>query len=348
MAGVRLATRPTSRALLQEFRAVPDIHVTALAEEVAFSDPALEGFEIARVPRSGLARLASMAIQARRRRPDVLHSIYFAPYLTGMPQVLTIHDISYEMYPEFFTRAERVRGQTLVRDGARRADKVITVSEKSRRDLVERYGLDDGKVVAIHNGVGRRFLDAPRMVVEPIGDRPLRILAIGTLQPRKNLVRLLKAVRSASTARPVHLRVVGPDGYQADVIKEALAGVATVEVVGYVPDEALVAEYQRSDMLVYPSIYEGFGLPVVEAMACGVPVVTTTGGSLPEVAGDAAVIVDPFDVSALNEAILRLADDIGHRRSLVDKGYERSARFTWAASAERHVAVYRSVAGSSA
>lgn len=333
------------RALLREYQSMADLQVTAFVEAGAVEEEAVREFATQPVPRSGFRRLLSMAIGARRRRPDVMHSIYFAPYFASVPQVLTIHDISFEMYPEFFTRAERLRGKTLIRDGARRADMVVTVSETSRRDLVERYHLSEDKVIAIHNGVGRRFLDAPTKPIESIGDRPVRILAVGTLQPRKNLERLLAAVRHASQTRPIQLRVVGPDGFQASLIKEALQGSAVVEVVGYVPDNRLISEYQGADMLVYPSLYEGFGLPIVEAMACGVPVVTSTGGSLPEVAGDAAVVVEPRDTASISDAILRLADDVELRRTLVSRGHERAAKFSWAVSAERHLEVYRSLAG---
>jgi glycosyltransferase involved in cell wall biosynthesis len=221
------------------------------------------------------------------------------------------------------------------------------VSETSRRDLIERYGLREDRVVAIPNGVAPRFTAQAPPSMEPIGDRPLRVLAIGTLQPRKNLLRLLDAVRQVGTHRPVALRVVGPDGYQAGVIRDALgdAGGVQVEVAGYVADEDLPAEYRAADMLVYPSLYEGFGLPVVEAMACGLPVVTSTKGSLPEVAGDAALIVDPLDEAAIAEAISRLAADDELRRDLSARGRERARRYTWAAAAARLVDVYREVSG---
>jgi glycosyltransferase involved in cell wall biosynthesis len=334
------------RALLREYGERDDLQVTSLVEDAALADAAVQAARKRTVPRSGLLRLGAMSMAARQARPDVLHAVYFSPYLAGLPVVLTVHDISYELHPEFFGRSERLRGKTLIRDGARRARFVVTVSETSRTDLIERYGLPDDRVVAIHNGVDWRFLDVPERPLGPIGDRPLRVLALGTLQPRKNLARLLEAVRVAAAARPMHLRVVGPDGYQAATIRDALQGSADVEIVGYVGDDELVDQYTGSDMLVYPSIYEGFGLPVVEAMACGVPVITSTGGSLPEVAGDAAVIVDPYDVAAIAAAILRVADDTELRADLVARGRARARHFSWAASADRHIQLYREAAGS--
>jgi glycosyltransferase involved in cell wall biosynthesis len=333
------------RALLREFAGTDAIELTALVERGALADPDVAAFARRQVPASGSLRLASMALAARRAGVDLVHAVYFAPYLSGVPVVLTVHDISYEIHPEFFSRTERWRGRMLIRDSARRARTVVTVSETSRRDIIERYGLAEDRVIAIHNGVSQRLLDVPAPKLESIDDRSVRLLALGTLQPRKNLARLVDAVRIASKTRPIQLRVVGPNGYQAEVIRQRLDGAAEVEVVGYVSEESLVDEYRRADMLVYPSLYEGFGLPVVEAMACGVPVITSTGGALPEVAGDAALIIDPLDEVAISEAILRLADDIELRRDLIGKGRVRARQFTWGRSAERHIQVYRDAAG---
>jgi alpha-1,3-rhamnosyl/mannosyltransferase len=233
----------------------------------------------------------------------------------------------------------------LIRDGARRARFVITVSEASKRDLVELYKLPEDRVIAIHNGVAQRFLDVPVRPQVPIGDRPLRVLAIGTLQPRKNLNRLLEAVKMVAMTRPIRLRVVGPDGYQADTIRDVLDGRAEVEIVGYVGEGELIDEYLNADMLAYASIYEGFGLPVVEAMACSTPVITSTGGSLPEVAGDAAVVVDPLEVGAIADAILRVAEDEDLRATLMARGRLRAKQYSWATSAAQHIDVYRRAAG---
>jgi glycosyltransferase involved in cell wall biosynthesis len=167
------------------------------------------------------------------------------------------------------------------------------------------------------------------------------LLAVGTLQPRKNLLRLLEAIRLLSADLRIELRLVGPAGYQADVIRKRVAGRAAVEFVGYIPDEGLAEEYRRADMLVYPSIYEGFGLPVLEAMACGTPVVTSTGGSLPEVAGDAALVIDPFDVPALAGAIRQIAEDQSVAAGLRARGLARAAVFTWERTASLQAALYR-------
>lgn len=332
------------RELLGELGRRPEVAVTALLEREAHASLGLPpGMARSRVPRQGLARLAVMAWEARRSHPDLLHAIYFAPPLAGVPTVLTVHDISFELHPESFSRSALLRDRVLVRDSARRARRVVTVSEASRRDLIERWRLPEDRVVAIHNGVGDAFLALPPRAIGSIEGRPLRILAVGTLQPRKNLLRLLAAAVRVARERQVHLRVVGPDGHQARIIREALAGATgvRVEIAGYLAQEDLPAEYEAADMLVYPSLYEGFGLPVVEAMATGLPVVTSTRGALPEVAGDAALLVDPLDEAALAAAITRLASDDELRRELSVHGRARAARFTWPDAAGRLIHVYQ-------
>ena len=258
----------------------------------------------------------------------------------------TIHDISFERHPEFFGPRSLVRDRLLIRDAARRATKVIAVSETSRRDLIELWGVHPDRVVAIPNGVSPLFRpEAETNPPEDLSRRPLRVLAVGTLQPRKNLLRLVEAVRLAGRDVPIVLRVIGPDGFQADQIRARLAGATQVQVVGYVPEPQLAREYRWADVFVYPSLYEGFGLPVLEAMASGTPVVTSTAGSLPEVAGDAALLVDPLDSSAIAQAIRRISEDVRLRGELRLRGFQRAAQFPWARTAARHAAVYREAVG---
>jgi glycosyltransferase involved in cell wall biosynthesis len=297
---------------------------------------------IRRVPSNGPGRLAALTLLARQERVDLVHAMYFLPPGTGRRTVLTVHDISFERFPEFFSRRALVRDRLLIRASARAASKVVTVSETSRRDLLELFGLPEDRVVAIPSGVNPRFQPSDDAPWAPFaGERPLRVLAVGTLQPRKNLLRLLDAVTVVAREIPVDLRVVGPDGHQAAAIRRRLAASVETEIVGWLDDDALAAEYRRADIFAYPSIYEGFGLPVVEAMACGTPVVTSTGGSLPEVAGDAALIVDPYDVAALAAAILQIARDRPGAEALRARGLARAATFTWERSAALHAAVYQ-------
>lgn len=331
------------REILRGLRGRDDLELIAAVEAGQRpTDVLAPPVRLRRVPSNGFARLAAMALLARQERADVVHAMYFLPPATGRPTVLTIHDLSFERFPEFFSRRALMRDRFLIRASARAASRVITVSGASGRDLVELYGLQESRVVAIPNGVSPRFRPVDGVAWAPYdGDRPLRVLAVGTLQPRKNLIRLMDALAIVGRELPVQLRVVGPDGHQAAAIRNRLSTSVDTEILGWLDDDALADEYRRANVFAYPSIYEGFGLPVIEAMACGTPVVTSTGGSLPEVAGDAALLVDPYDVAALAAAIRRIAEDRPGAVALRARGLARAATFTWERSAALHAAVYR-------
>ncbi|HEX9043730.1 MAG TPA: glycosyltransferase family 1 protein [Candidatus Limnocylindrales bacterium] len=329
------------RELLRGLRDAPGLEVVAAVEgrnpEAGLLAPPIRR---RRVPANGLGRLAALAVAAHVTQADLLHAVYFLPALVGRPTVVTIHDISFERHPEFFGRRALLRDRLLIRDAARRATRIVTVSERSRQDLAELWGVAEERVDVIHNGVDEVFRPDPSP--PPSGSLdPLRVLAVGTLQPRKNLGRLLDAVAMVARERRVSLRIVGPDGYQAAAIRARAGERADVEIVGYVDRDALAAEYRAAHVLAYPSLYEGFGLPVVEAMASGIPVVTSTGGSLPEIAGDAALVVDALDTAAIADALRRLADDPGLRDGLRQRGLRRAGDFRWATAVERHLETYR-------
>ena len=331
------------RELLRRLPDEPDLEIVAAVEgALELRESPLPRLRLRRVPRNGLGRLGAMAILARQERVDLVHSVYFLPPATGRPTVVTIHDISFERFPEFFSRQRLVRNRILIRASARAASCVITGSQASRREIVERYGVAEERIVAIPYGVAPMFRPAGDWA--PFhGDRPLRILAVGTLEPRKNLTGLFDALRLVSSDVPLSLRVVGPDGYQADQIRERLPSAIEAEVLGWTSEAELADEYRAADVFVYPSIYEGFGLPLLEAMAAGTPVVASTGGSIPEVAGDAALLVDPHDIGGLANAIRRVASDSSLASQLRSLGLKRASAFTWEKTAADHAAVYRSV-----
>ncbi|MBX3280216.1 MAG: glycosyltransferase family 4 protein [Acidobacteria bacterium] len=301
----------------------------------------------------------ALAYELRRRPVDVLHVQFTAPPLCPAPVVATIHDLAFEHFPETFTRRGRMQLRLTVRWTARRAARIVTVSEFSRRDLIRTYGLGSERVVVTHNAVEPHFTAQPAHAFEA---REIRrrfgigrdfLLAVGSLQPRKNLVRLLAAyenLRSAWGDAPPQLVLVGrPLWLYRDIFaqigRKAWAG--DVIATGYVGDEELAALYRAALLFVYPSLFEGFGLPPLEAMACGAPVVTSNTSSLPEVVGDAALLVDPADERAIAEAMLAGARNQALREKLRAAGLQRVQHFSWRTTAERTLEVYGEAASTS-
>ena len=331
------------RELLRRLPDEPDLSIVAAVERgLAPEDSPAPPIRLRRVPRNGLGRLGTLAILARQERADLVHAIYFLPPATGRPTVVTIHDVSFELFPEFFSRATLVRNRALIRASAHASSVVITGSETSRREILDRYRLGEDRVIAIPYGVAPMFRPAEKWTAFE-GGRPLRVLAVGTLEPRKNLVRLLDALQLVASKQAVYLRLIGPNGYQAARIRERLSTGVQVDIVGWSSEIQLVNEYRAADIFAYPSIYEGFGLPVLEAMATGTPIVASTGGSIPEVAGDSALLVDPLDPDAIAAAILDLAANGDLAAGLRAKGLERARIFSWERTAKAHAAVYASL-----
>jgi glycosyltransferase involved in cell wall biosynthesis len=292
--------------------------------------------------------------QLRRNPADLLHVSYVAPPLAPCPTVVSVHDIIYTLMPEAFSPRDRLILSSLVPFSMRRAAKVLTLSESSRQDILARYKLAPDKVVAIHLAPAEHFGPAPAADVERTRQKydtsQSFILAVGNLQKRKNLVRLIEAfVKAKQKHKLLHkLVLVGQQhwGYQgilASVQEKNLAD--QVIFTGYVLDEDMPALYSAADLFVYPSLYEGFGLPILEAMACGTPVVTSNTSSLPEIAGQAALMVDPYDTQAIAEAISIVLLDQNLRRTLCAKGSEQASRFSWTETAKRTLCVYQDVVG---
>lgn len=289
------------------------------------------------LPARGQAlRLAVRLPRLAGRAARLLHTQYVVPPGLRVPAVVTVHDLSFEHHPEWMAPHDRLLFRTLVPRAVRRAARVLTVSEFTKADLVERYGVDPARVVVTHNGVDPAFRpDGPRP------DRPPYLLFVGALQPRKDLVTALEALARLPHAPP--LVVVGPAKRRTDQVEAALDRLrlrARVELVGHVPADELAALYRGAEALVFPSLFEGFGLPVLEAMASGTPVVTTTTSALPEVAGDAAVLVPPSDAAALAEGIEQALSRAPELRAA---GLARAASFRWDALAATTRRVYEEV-----
>jgi len=295
----------------------------------------VEGVELVPLAFHGRGRAATVARDAfwypfalsrlsRRSAVDVLHCPTFrGPLSSAVPLVVTVHDLAVLRHPETFNLWTRRYSRHCVPRVVRTARRVIAVSGFTKRELVELLGTPEEKIRVVPNGVADVF-DPAGPAAE--GDY---VLAVGTLEPRKNLARARDAARLAG----VELRVVGERGW---------GGVDVDGWAGRVSDEELAALYRGARCLVYPSLYEGFGLPVIEAMACGTPVVTSAGGATEEVAGGAALLVDPLDVDSIAAGIGE-ADQ--RREELVRLGLERTRAFGWAEVARATAEVYREALG---
>lgn len=265
--------------------------------------------------------------------------------------LLTVHDLTFVRAPETASpRLKRYLDRVVPRSVAR-ADHILADSRATKEDLVALYGVPADKITVLYSGVEPRF----RPVREPtslaavrarygIGDAPF-VLSVGTLQPRKNYTRLIEAMRALPD---YHLVIAGGRGWLEGPIHTAaqMPGVrGRVHLIGFADDADLPALYSAAEVFAFPSLYEGFGLPILEAMACGTPVVAADTSSLPEVAGEAALLVPPTDVDALAEALHRALTDAATRHELRLRGLARARRFTWRAAAAQLRDIYRRVAG---
>lgn len=269
------------------------------------------------------------ALPRRARGLDVLHCPSFrAPVRSLVPLVVTVHDLAVLRHPEVFNLWSRTYGRVFVPRVVRAADRVIAVSEFTKRELVEVVGVSPDRIRVVPNAVDDTFTPEGEVAE---GDYAL---AVGTIEPRKNLSRLFEAMRGFN----LELRVVGERGWGQSNVDVQLHH---FRFLGRVSDETLANLYRGARVFVYPSLYEGFGIPVLEAMACGVPVVTSRGGALEELANGAAVLVDPRDSLSIRAGV---EEALSRRDELRAAGLERARDFSWAASAEATAAVYRELA----
>lgn len=276
-----------------------------------------------------------LPVKLRRQHADLVHAPNcFLPLARPCMGVVTIHDLAFEVFPEDFSRRTGWKYRTFARRSARSAQRIICVSGYTAADVVRRYDVDEARVRIIPN--------APSL---PIGDAPLPqdvpyLVAVGDLRPKKNLLRLIEAFRQLRKAGLQHrLVLAGVDAGQGDRLREASGG-EPIELTGYLSDGRLDALMRGADALVHPSLYEGFGLVLVEAMARGVPVVASRATALPETGGEAAEYFDPLDVADIAAAIRHVVDDRDRHRELAQLGRARASALSWASSAALTVAVY--------
>jgi len=290
-----------------------------------------------------------------RERIDLLHApVYVGPIISACPMVVTVHDLSFYLYPELLRRASRAYLQRMARISVARAAGIIAVSRATRDDLVRILGVAPERVTVIHNGVDddmRPIED--RAAVERFRRRrglPDRIiLFVGTLEPRKNVSALLEAYAILRERRggPHRLVLAGGRGWGFDRIEATLTRLrldrGDVILPGFVPQQELPLWYNAADLFVYPAIYEGFGIPPLEAMACGTPVIVSNRSSLPEVVGDAGIVVDPNDVEGMARAMGDALSDAGRREILRAAGLERASAFSWRETARSTASLYHRI-----
>jgi glycosyltransferase involved in cell wall biosynthesis len=298
---------------------------------------------------------AGVTIAARRRGCGLLHAPGgVGPIAGSFPAVVTVHDVMPIRFPELFRPWYRRYAGVVMPRLARRARAVIAVSSAAKAEIVEWLRVPAERVTVVPHGVDPVF--RPLAPEDPVAADVRRryalprefVLAVGTIAPRKNLPRLLEAVGrvrsqpgvAASTATLVH---AGPEGWRPEHVTRAVRDLGlqdAVRFLGYVPTEELRVLYGLARVFAYPSLWEGFGMPVLEAMACGCPVVTSNVSSLPEVAADAAVLVDPGSTEDLARGIAAAWSDDGLRTRLIARGLARAREFSWGRAARETVAVY--------
>lgn len=287
-------------------------------------------------------------------RLSVMHMQYFIPFIRFCPVVTTIHDISFEHFKDIFTKKDYFLQKHLIPYAARRSKAIITVSEYSKKDICTRYGVNANHVKVTYNAPADQYRkmeltpEAKERIRTRYGIKEDYILSVGNLQPRKNIKRLLEAYIQfkKETQASIPLVIVGKKAWMyEDIFNHLEAGEIQNDIIftGYVSDEDLIGIYNMASIFVYPSIFEGYGLPVAEAMACGVPVATSNVTAIPEVAGDACILFDPTEVDEIKSSINQLYSNLELRERCIQRGYVQVDKFNWKYSANETYQIYMSV-----
>lgn len=285
---------------------------------------------------------------------DIFHGPRFTlPSKKPCKFIVTIHDLAFKKFPQLVTRGGFNYFNAHVESAVKKADGIIAVSYNTREDLVNLFDVDGNRIEVIYEGIDENYhIIEDRKELKEAGDRyglPEKfILFVGTVEPRKNLVRLIEAFNKLKMKKLIEhsLVIAGGKGWLYNDVFETVERLKLEQDViftGYIPESDLPLIYNLADLFVYPSLYEGFGLPPLEAMACGVPVITSNVSSLPEVAGDAALLVDPCNVPAIAGLIEQVLGNNGLREKMIEKGFERAGKFSWEDAAKKTMTVYREV-----
>jgi len=334
-------------------RDVTDLHlVTRQADTVRWSDLAPKATLHPEVPEARPRRLLWEQTGAPRLATRVGADLWHGPHYTlplrlGIPSVVTVHDLTFFEHPEWHERSKVAFFRSMIRSSTRRAGAVIAVSAHTRDRLQAVLAPTVPVIVAPHGVDHARFtpVDADDLArLAALGIRPPYVAFAATLEPRKDVPTLVDAFARVAPDHPdLHLVIAGRDGWGAVAVRDAAAasGVTTrIARVGWMDDAVLPAFFRQAEAVAYPSLEEGFGLPALEALACGAVLVTTTGSAMEEVVGDAAVLVRPRDPAGLATALKRALTDTTLRDRLRADGPRRAQDFTWAASVDQHLAAY--------
>ena len=316
-------------------------------------------FPVRRIAGNPFVRLGcDLALKLRRDRPDLLHVQYTAPLACPVPVVVSVHDVSFLEHPDFFQLSRSVQLRFTVRRTIQRAARIVTGSEFSRQAIARAYSLDPGRISVVHNAAADGFHQirpqvARGQVRERFGLAAPFILSVGDLQPRKNhtgLIAAFTALLRSHPELPHELVLAGKETWFAKHVRRAAqdSGVASrIRFLGFVSDEDLLHLYNSCDLFCFPSFYEGFGLPALEAMACGAAVACSNTSALPEVVDGAALLFDPYKSSEITRAMLDLLLDPELRERMGRLGSRRATHFSWRKAARQTLDVYYQVAETS-
>ena len=354
-AGLRTGTESYSLNMIREMVAIGHDHAFRLYFNQAPREGLVPGeAEMRVIPFPRLWTHVRLSWEMIRQSPDLLFvPSHVLPVVHPERSVVTVHDLGFLHHPETHTRFQNIYLRWSTRHNARGATRVLADSQATRRDLMRYYGISADKIVVVYPGRDQHLApvtdpDVLAATRHRYGISERYLFYVGTLQPRKNLVRLVRAFAGSLAAEYPALQLVlaGKVGWlSAGILEEVRkAGLADrLLLTGYVPGSDLPALMSGAVAFVFPSLYEGFGMPVLEAMACGTPVVCSNVSSLPEVAGEAALLVDPLDTGALAEALIRIVDDAELRSELVARGLEHVRSFSWRRCAQETLQVLEEV-----
>jgi len=334
----------------------PNGYSTDLEHVGMFDYPNFRIIELRSRGQAALAlwRQLSLPGQLRKLRIDLIHfPSFIASLRTDIPSVVTVHDLCFAFFPEAFSMLRRPYYKFIIPRSVRRCDSIIADSDSTRKDILKHLYTGDGPVQTVHLGVDpvRFYYVAQESEREGMrrqfGLPKDFILYVGTLEPRKNIPRLIRAFAYGVVSKglPYHLVIAGRKGWLFDDIFHEVSSLNLEDRVhfpGFIESSRLAALYSLARALAYPSLYEGFGLPCLEAMSCGTPVVTSDRSSLPELVGDCALIVDPMSVDSIAGALQKICSDDECHKTLSERGPQRASHFSWLTTAKETVEIYNS------